>query len=147
MVTNDPGALKVTIKKFYRAGGASTQLKGVTPDIILPSVLNESKDIGEGALDSALAWDTISSAKFEPLNLVQPYLPALRDLSSKRVALDPEYSYVREDIELYKKQQADKTISLNEKERLKERTRMKRAKKVATRNGSLANHRWTRSTN
>jgi len=38
MVTNDPGALKVTIKKFYRAGGASTQLKGVTPDIILPSV-------------------------------------------------------------------------------------------------------------
>src|SRR4026208_1804927 len=45
--TNDPGALKLTIKKFYRPSGVSTQLKGVVPDIILPSVFNESKDIGE----------------------------------------------------------------------------------------------------
>ena len=64
-LTNDPGALKLTIKKFYRPSGASTQLKGVVPDIILPSLFNESKDIGETALDNPLAWDTIPSAKYD----------------------------------------------------------------------------------
>ncbi len=119
--TNDPGALKVTIKKFYRASGASTQLKGVVPDIVLPSVFNESKDIGESALENPLAWDTIAPAKYDHLNMVQPYVDHLRQLSNERIAHDTEYSYVREDIELFKKQQADKSISLNEKERLKEK--------------------------
>ena len=72
-VTNEPGALKLTIKKFYRPSGASTQLKGVVPDVILPSVANESKDIGESSLDYALKWDEIPSARYERLNLVQPY--------------------------------------------------------------------------
>src|SRR4029077_5547513 len=60
-LTNDPGAVKLTIKKFYRASGASTQLKGVTPDIILPSIPSESKDIGETALENPMTWDTIAS--------------------------------------------------------------------------------------
>lgn len=120
-LTNDPGALKITIKKFYRASGASTQLKGVTPDIILPSVLNESKDIGEKALDNPLPWDTIRSAKFDRLNMVEPYLAELRKRSNERVATDKEFQYIREDIEFYKKQQADKTVSLNEKVRLAEK--------------------------
>ncbi|HYG34222.1 MAG TPA: S41 family peptidase, partial [Clostridia bacterium] len=50
-MTNEPGALKITIKKFYRASGSSTQLKGVTPHIVLPSIFNESKDVGESALE------------------------------------------------------------------------------------------------
>jgi len=121
LMTNDPGALKLTIKKFYRASGASTQLKGVTPDIVLPSVVNESKDFGEGALDNPLPWDTIPSAKYEHLGMVDPFLPQLRQLSSARIAKEREYDYVREDIDFYKKRQADKTISLNEKQRLKEK--------------------------
>jgi carboxyl-terminal processing protease len=120
-LTNDPGALKLTIKKFYRASGASTQLKGVIPDIVLPSVLNESKDIGETALENPLPWDTIQSAKFDHLNRVEPYLPELRKRSTDRVGSDKEFSYIREDIELFKKQQADKAVSLNEKVRLKEK--------------------------
>lgn len=120
-MTNDPGALKLTIKKFYRASGASTQLRGVVPDIILPSIFNESKDIGEAALENRLDYDTIPSAKFERLNLVAPYVQALRLHSQDRIAKDKEYSYIREDIEYFKKQQADKTISLNEKQRLKEK--------------------------
>ena len=120
-LTNDPGALKLTIKKFYRASGASTQLKGVVPDIVLPSVLNESKDIGEAALENPLAWDTIASAKFEHLNRVEPYVTELRKRSTERLATDKEYGYIREDIEYFKKQQADKTVSLNEKDRLKEK--------------------------
>ena len=117
----EPGALKVTIKKFYRASGVSTQLKGVVPDIILPSVLNESKDIGESSLENPLQGDTIKSAKYEHMNLVAPFLPELMERSTRRVATDQEFGYIREDIEQYQKAQADKTISLNEKQRLKEK--------------------------
>jgi carboxyl-terminal processing protease len=116
----DPGALKLTIKKFYRASGASTQLEGVTPDIVLPSVLNEMKEIGEKSLDNPLPWDTIRSAKYDRLNLVNPYLPELSKRSNQRIAAEREFDYVREDIAQYKKAQADKTVSLNEQQRLKE---------------------------
>jgi carboxyl-terminal processing protease len=119
-LTNDPGALKLTIKKFYRPSGASTQKRGVVPDIILPSLANESKDIGESALDNPLPWDEIPSAKFDHLNLVDPYLAELRKRSEERIAADKEYAYIREDIELFRKHQADKTVSLNEQVRLKE---------------------------
>jgi carboxyl-terminal processing protease len=90
------------------------------PDVILPSLANESKDIGEDALDNALKGDHIESAKYEHLNLVEPYLPELRKRSAERIASDKEYSYIREDIERFKIQQADKTLSLNERARLKE---------------------------
>jgi len=119
-VTNDPGALKLTIKKFFRPSGTTTQLKGVIPDIVLPSVANESKDIGESALENPLECSTIDPAKYDHFNLVEPYLPELRARSTERVAADKEFAYVREDIELFKKRQADKTISLDEKQRLKE---------------------------
>jgi carboxyl-terminal processing protease len=118
--TNEPGALKLTIKKFFRPSGASTQLKGVIPDIVLPSVASESKDIGESALDNPLSWDTIESRKYDHFNLVEPYLPDLRRRSVERVAADKEFAYVHEDVELFKKRQADKTISLNEQQRLTE---------------------------
>jgi len=121
LATNDPGALKLTIKKFYRPSGASTQKKGVIPDIVLPSVFNESKEVGESAMENPLPYDTIASAKYDNLNRVAPYLPELRQHATQRMATDPEFVYVREDIEQFKKIQADKTVSLNEKERLKEK--------------------------
>ena len=119
--TYDPGALKVTIRKFYRASGASTQLKGVLPDIVLPSVLNHSEDIGESALDNPLEWDEIKSAKYEKLGLVEPYLGELLRNSSTRTATNQDFVYMREDIEEFRKRQADKTVSLNEAERLREK--------------------------
>jgi carboxyl-terminal processing protease len=119
-LTNDPGALKLTIKEFFRPSGTSTQLKGVVPDIVLPSVANESKDIGESALENPLPPDKLPTTSYDRFNLVGPYLPELRKRSTERVATDREFAYVREDIELFKKHQADKTISLNEKQRLKE---------------------------
>ncbi len=119
-ITNDPGALKLTIKKFYRPSGASTQLKGVEPDIVLPSVANVLKEVGEKALDNALAYDVIPGAKFDRLNLVQPYLVELNRRSSERITTNKDFVYVREDIQRYEKQQADKTVSLNEATRLKE---------------------------
>ncbi len=129
-LTNDPGALKLTIKKFYRASGASTQKKGVEPDIVLPSVFNDSKDVGEKALENALEYDTIDSAKYERLNLVAPYLPELTKQSAERVAAEREYDYVREDTAQYKKLQADKTYSLNEKQRLKEKEEIEARQKA-----------------
>ncbi len=119
-MTNDPGALKLTIKKFFRPSGLSTQLKGVIPDIVLPSVANESKEIGESALENPLPCSTIDPAKYDHYNLVEPYLPELRARSADRVASDKEFAFVRDDIGLYKKRQADKTISLNLQQRLKE---------------------------
>src|SRR5882724_9470632 len=62
--TNNPGAVKITIRKFYRASGASTQLKGVTPDVVLPSVNNHA-EVGEASLENPLPWDTIASAPYE----------------------------------------------------------------------------------
>jgi len=121
VVTNDPGLLKLTVSKFYRANGESTQLKGVVPDIVLPSVVNYSKDFGESALDYPLKWDTNAPAEFERVNLVEPFKAELLKDSEARIASSKDFAYVREDIEQFKKHQADKTISLNESQRLKEK--------------------------
>jgi carboxyl-terminal processing protease len=115
------GALKLTTRKFYRASGSSTQLKGVVPDIILPSVLDYYPEVGESSLENPLPWDTIDSANYDKVNRVQPYLPELERRSAHRVGEDKDYAYVREDIEKIKKAVADKTVSLNEQQRLTEK--------------------------
>ena len=120
MVTNDPGTLKITKAKFYRASGGSTQLKGVLSDIVLPSRENYAKEIGEAAIENALPYDKIESARFDKLNEVEPYKQELLNRSSARVAKDRDYDYVRQDIEIFRKYQALNSISLNEKQRIKE---------------------------
>ncbi|MDB6016741.1 MAG: carboxyl-terminal processing protease [Pedosphaera sp.] len=120
--TNDPaafGALRFTTQKFYRASGFSTQLKGVVPDIILPSI-DDYVEVGESFMENPLPWDTIATAKFDKLNRVQPYLTELGKRSQERVAGEKDFAYVREDIEKVKKAMADKSVSLNEQQRLKE---------------------------
>ena len=118
--TNDPGTLKITKAKFYRASGASTQLKGVMSDIVLPSRFNHMKDIGESALESALKWDTVPPAKYEKFDLVSPFLPELLSRSSARVAQDQDFTYIREDIEQFRKHQTENSVSLNEQQRISE---------------------------
>ena len=119
--TNDPGNLKITIRKFYRVSGASTQLKGVEPDLVLPDVLNYSTQVGEVALDNPLPWDTIQPASYEKLNLVLPYLAALKTRSDARIATNQDFLYVQQDIAQFQKLQADKTATINEHDALKER--------------------------
>jgi carboxyl-terminal processing protease len=128
----DPGELKITIKKFYRAGGVSTQLKGVVSDIELPSILNyDTNEVGESALPYALPCDEVTSADPENLNRVKPYLPELLERSHERVAASKDFGYVREDIAEFLKQQADKSISLNLAERQAEqKTRTARAEAI-----------------
>jgi carboxyl-terminal processing protease len=118
--SNNPGALKITIRKFYRASGESTQLKGVTPDIVLPSIYNHD-EVGEASLDNPLPWDTIAPASYDKLNLIQPLLPELRRRSDARVNQDRDFAYLKQEIERFKEKQAEKSVSLNEGQRLKEK--------------------------
>jgi carboxyl-terminal processing protease len=116
----DPGQLKFTISKFYRIAGGTTQKHGVTPDIILPNVL-DYLETGEAYLPNVLEADNIPPAKYQRADRINGGLDELRKHSSDRTTKDKDFSYIREDIELVKKQRADKTISLNEQQRLQEK--------------------------
>jgi carboxyl-terminal processing protease len=112
----DPGALKVTIQKFYRPDGASTQLRGVVSDIVLPST-SDFSDVSESAMKNPLPWDTVPPAPHEHLNEVGPYVPRLEQASSARVGAEQAFAYLAEDIARLRKNLATKSVSLNEAER------------------------------
>jgi carboxyl-terminal processing protease len=112
----DPGALKVTIQKFYRPDGASTQLRGVVSDIVLPST-SDFSDVSESAMKNPLPWDTVPAAPHEDLNEVEPYVGSLQQASSARVRGEPAFAYVADDIARIRKNLAAKSLSLNEAER------------------------------
>jgi carboxyl-terminal processing protease len=115
----DPGALKVTISKFYRPSGASTQLRGVASDIVLPSA-TDFADVSEATLKDPLPWDVVPAKTYERLNRVQPYLATLRDGSGKRVKADKDFAYLEGEVERLAKSLASKSVSLNEAERRRE---------------------------
>ena len=114
------GSLKITIRKFYRASGSSTQRRGVIPDIILPSV-NNLMEVGEDALPNALPWDTIPTAKYEPVNVVPPAVAGLRQRSEARTSKDADFAFIGQEIERYKKLKDEKSVSMNEAARWKEK--------------------------
>ena len=115
----DPGALKITISKFYRPSGASTQLRGVASDIVLPST-TDFADVSEAKLKDPLPWDVVPPKPYDRLNLVQPYLAALRDGSARRVKSDKDFAYLAGDVDRLGKSLASKSVSLNEAERRQE---------------------------
>jgi len=114
------GALKWTVQKFYRISGGSTQYRGVTPDIQLPSQLDYLK-INESSLKNALPYDEVPEVSYMRMNRVAGILPELQRRSQERVMRDAEFAYIREDIAELKIQLENKTLSLNENQRLKER--------------------------
>jgi carboxyl-terminal processing protease len=133
----NPGKLKMTVSKFYRVSGSTTQKQGVTPDIILPSIY-DYLDIGEAALDNPLPADQTTPASYTPLDQVKPFLTELQAASKVRVSQSKDFAYLLEDIEDAKKRKEEKTISLNEKVRIAERDEdkariEKRKKERATR--------------
>ena len=115
----DPGALKVTIQKFYRPSGASTQLKGVAADIALPS-LSDVADVGETKLQDPLPWDCVPPADFIREDHVTSFVKALRARFAARVSGGQDFAELREEITQFKKNLATKTVSLNEAERRRE---------------------------
>jgi carboxyl-terminal processing protease len=125
----DPGALKVTIRKFYRPSGASTQLKGVAADIALPS-LSDAADVGEVELKDPLPWDRMPPSDFAREDHVSAFRQELQAQSAARVAGDKDFSYLGGDIEQFKKSIAAKTVDLNEADRRQEKEEAKAREEV-----------------
>src|SRR5213594_1253239 len=118
--SDEDGALKLTIQKFYRVAGGSTQLHGVASDIILPS-LSDLPEFGEGALKNALPYDEVSKAKYTKWSDTHSlFVDQLRRRSEGRVKDDPEFHYVTEDIGRLRHKIDENRISLNEDGRKKE---------------------------
>ncbi|MEZ4599162.1 MAG: carboxy terminal-processing peptidase [Syntrophotaleaceae bacterium] len=89
------GAMKITIQKFYRISGQSTQMEGVVPDIVLPDPLGYLKS-GERYAEYALAWDSVSRAEYKPWSLHPEVVESLRAHSRKRLSADPRYLRIAE---------------------------------------------------
>jgi carboxyl-terminal processing protease len=106
------GAVKVTVAKFYRPCGTSIQLKGIIPDIILPSP-TDLLPTGEARWPNALSWDTLPPATYTNCNLVRPVLSILLEKSKARVNSDPGFQLLREELAAASKPAARST-SLNE---------------------------------
>jgi carboxyl-terminal processing protease len=118
--TDDDGALKLTIQKFYRVAGGSTQLHGVASDIVLPS-LTDQPELSEGALKNCLAYDEVPKAHFTKWSDSHSlFIDELKRRSAERVQHNPEFHYVMEDMEQLRRKLDENRISLNEDTRRKE---------------------------
>lgn len=116
MLDIEHGKLKLTEAKFYRVSGASTQHRGVLPDVEFPG-LYDPKLVGESSLDSALAWDTISEADHERFYPIPAVVGELRTRHEKRAKTDPDFVYMN-DLKLYRGAiVSNKQLSLNEADR------------------------------
>ncbi len=132
------GQLKLTLAKFYRVSGQSTQNKGVIPDVVFPSLYN-NKDIGENNLPDALPWDTIKAADHDKYNNFSRYLPELIKRHEKRTIDDPEFVYLEEMRDYIAQFENQDTVSLNEKKRERELATM-RSKRLAIENRRRKSH-------
>lgn len=113
------GMLQYTIQKFYRINGGSTQLKGVTPDIKYPEIINAEKN-GESFEDNALPWDKIPEADYSETNNARAEVSALTSKHEDRIAKNPEFIALDKDLEVRRQQESRKYKSLNLAERKKE---------------------------
>ncbi|OKP05744.1 carboxy terminal-processing peptidase [Xenorhabdus eapokensis] len=114
------GSVQYTIQKFYRINGGSTQLKGVTPDIIMPTGEGPS-EIGESQEDNALPWDSIQPAHYTSSKVISELAPLLIKQHNQRIVNDPEFKYIKQDIAYYKVIKERKGVySLNYAQREKE---------------------------
>ncbi len=111
------GTVKVTLQKFYRPSGDSTQLKGVESDIVVPSML-DGLEVGEGFLDHVMPFDRIRAASdFKPMDRTQLFVDQLKKRSEERIHRSKDILYVMEDVAEAKKRISENRISLNKAER------------------------------
>ncbi len=119
-VRNRAGFLKVTIQKFYRPSGSSTQMDGVVPHIVVPS-LTDALDMGEAYLDNPLPHDRIRpAADFKPLDVQSLFVPRLKELSQERLNESKDFAYVIEDVMKAKERLKLNRVSLNKEFRKSE---------------------------
>ncbi len=113
------GKLKITIAKFYRITGSSTQKLGVIPEIEFPSIPRD--DFGEASRPSALKWDQISSTVYKKYDDLSVYFPSLIQKHKNRIANNLEFHYLNENIREYLIRKEKESFSLNKDIRQKER--------------------------
>ena len=107
------GSVQYTIAKFYRIDGGSTQLKGVQPDIVLPSYV-EASEWGESKEDNALPWDKVDKAPYRAVNKVnRSELPELQSAANQRIEQDPEFDYIFDEIKRLREEQDKTWVSLD----------------------------------
>lgn len=111
------GATKLTIQKYYLPNGNSTQLKGVVPDIVLPSK-EDYLPIGESDLPHALVWDEVPTTFFDGKPLEPALVAYLKTASQMRQEQLPEFNYLRKDVDWFRERQEEKLVSLNLERRL-----------------------------
>ena len=109
---NPLGSIQYTIAKFYRINGGSTQHRGVLPDIEFPSAVNP-EEWGESKEENALPWDQIDKAQYTELNDINTEVNYLTSRYQQRIKDNNEFNYLLTDIEKYKAEKDNKTISLN----------------------------------
>ena len=114
------GELKMTIAQFFRINGGTTQLRGVTPDILFPAA-SDTASFGESSYDNALPWTQIKAADYVPAGDLAAVLPTLSALHEARVKKDKDFQYLEQDIAEAKLERKKDLVSLNETERRKER--------------------------
>jgi carboxyl-terminal processing protease len=113
--SNDAGALKLTVQKFYRVAGGSTQLHGVSSDVVLPS-LSDNSEIGESALERPLPYDEVEPAAIDVANNhKQLFVDDLKKRSSNRIAQDQSFQDILTDAKELKDRLKSNRLSLNEK--------------------------------
>ncbi len=114
------GELKLTVAQFFRINGGTTQLRGVTPDILFPAG-PDAENFGESSFDNALPWMQIKAADYVPEGNLKGLLPVLSAMHDARVKKDKNFQYLQEDIALSRLERDRNLVSLNETERRKER--------------------------
>ena len=114
------GQLTLTIGKYYRVTGESTQHRGVTPDIALPSRIDTDL-VGESTRDSALPWDQIDGVRFRAGKPLDGLIGTLTTNFNQRLTSDPDLDYLVNDIEALEESRSRKSVSLNIDVRREER--------------------------
>ena len=114
------GELKMTVAQFFRINGGTTQLRGVKPDILLPTA-SDTETLGESSYENALPWMQIKAANYSPTGDLKHLLPALLKSHDDRVRNDKDFQVLEEELTELTLQRRKKEVSLNENERRKER--------------------------
>src|SRR3984893_16440936 len=117
------GQLNVTIGKYYRITGDSTQDRGVTPDIALPSLI-DANEVGESTRDRALPWDHIEPAAFRVEGDLKPIAATLTKMHAERTAGSADFKYLHDDIAALEAMRRQKRLSWNLKTQETERKRV-----------------------
>lgn len=118
LIGADLGSIHYTIAKFYRINGGSTQLKGVTPDIAMPTLIDVT-EFGEKTEPNALNWDKIAPSKYQKYSDPSFFVKDLMALHEKRISTDPVFKVIQSERERYYKLKNSKTLTLNFEERKK----------------------------